>query len=209
MTRRLAPSAETWCAICDTVKPAFGRLAAGHRHRVVIEDLVGDVDAGSRRRADRQQAGMGVGAVAEILEHVLFAGERRLPDPGDAFRAHMRDRLRCGGSAPTAPCRDSRCRPWRGCPRGSWSRCCAGSPSRNTACAAALRRRRLPPAGRRLRVLRGAAPAPGCDGRACASRATTAAATMVGVNSPSLGNSSAPVSSRLPTTEGRFDASTL
>ena len=37
---------------------------------------------------------MGVGAIAEILEHVLFIGERRLPDPGDAFRAHMRDRLR-------------------------------------------------------------------------------------------------------------------
>ena len=34
---------------------------------------------------------MGVGAVAEILEHVLFAGERRLPDPADAFRAHMGD----------------------------------------------------------------------------------------------------------------------
>jgi hypothetical protein len=26
-------------------KAAFGRLAAGHRHRVVIEYLVGDVDA--------------------------------------------------------------------------------------------------------------------------------------------------------------------
>jgi hypothetical protein len=26
-------------------KAAFGRLAAGHRHRVVIENLVGDVDA--------------------------------------------------------------------------------------------------------------------------------------------------------------------
>ena len=40
-------------------------------------------------------------------------------------------------------------------------------------------------------------------------RATTAAATMVGVSSPSLGNSGAPLSSRLPTTEGRFEASTL
>jgi hypothetical protein len=37
---------------------------------------------------------MGVGAIAQILEHMLFAGERRLPDPGDAFRTHMRDRLR-------------------------------------------------------------------------------------------------------------------
>ena len=32
---------------------------------------------------------------------------------------------------------------------------------------------------------------------------------MVGVSSPSLGNSGAPLSSRLPTTEGRFQASIL
>ena len=32
---------------------------------------------------------------------------------------------------------------------------------------------------------------------------------MVGLSSPSLGSSGAPVSSRLPTTEGRFQASTL
>src|SRR3546814_4580332 len=43
----------------------------------------------SDRHADRQQAGMEVGAVADIGEDVLFAGEGRLPDPGDAFRAHM------------------------------------------------------------------------------------------------------------------------
>ena len=46
------------------------RLAAGHGDRVVVEDLVGDVDAGRDRLADRQQAGMVVGAVAEILEDV-------------------------------------------------------------------------------------------------------------------------------------------
>ena len=34
---------------------------------------------------------MGIGAVAEILEYVLLIGERRLSDPGDALRAHMRD----------------------------------------------------------------------------------------------------------------------
>ena len=46
------------------------RLAAGHRHGVVVEDLVGDVDVGGDAGADRQQAGMVVGAVAEILEDV-------------------------------------------------------------------------------------------------------------------------------------------
>ncbi len=50
---------------------AVERLAAGHRHGVVVENLVGDVDAGRDRGANRQQAGVEVGAVAEVLEHVL------------------------------------------------------------------------------------------------------------------------------------------
>ena len=96
---------------------------------------------------DRQQAGMGVGAVAEILEHVLFAGERRLPDPGDALRAHMRDGRACGGSAPTAPCRDSRCRPWRGCPRAPWSSVVRAARTEIRRALQSLRRQCLP-AGR-------------------------------------------------------------
>src|SRR5438270_11898951 len=74
-------------------KTAFGRLPAGHGDRVVIEYLVGNVDAGSGRGAQRQQPGMGVGAVAEILEDMVFVGERRLADPVGAFAAHLRDRL--------------------------------------------------------------------------------------------------------------------
>ena len=70
---------------------AFGRLAAGHRHRVVVENLVGDVDAGGRCGAQRQQSRMGVGAVAHVLKDMRLAGEGRLPDPGDALAAHMRD----------------------------------------------------------------------------------------------------------------------
>ena len=73
-------------------EPALGRLSAGHRDRVVVKNLVGDVDAGRRRRPQRQQAGMGVGAVAEILKDVRFVGEGRLTDPGHALGAHMRDR---------------------------------------------------------------------------------------------------------------------
>src|SRR3546814_2165907 len=44
---------------------AVDRLAAGHRHRIVVEDLVGDVDAGGHRLPDRQRAGVEVGAVAQ------------------------------------------------------------------------------------------------------------------------------------------------
>ena len=65
-------------------------LAAGHRHRVVEQDLVGDVGVGCDRGADRHVAGMIVGAVAEILEDVIARGERRLADPVRALAAHLR-----------------------------------------------------------------------------------------------------------------------
>ena len=46
-------------------------LAAGHGDGVVVKDLVGYVDAGRGGGADRHQAGMEVGAVAQVLEHML------------------------------------------------------------------------------------------------------------------------------------------
>ena len=71
------------------VEAAVHRLAAGHRHGVVEEDLVGDVDAGRRRRADGEAAGVVVGAVAEILEDVPARRERRLADPVGTLAAHL------------------------------------------------------------------------------------------------------------------------
>ena len=68
---------------------AVDRLAAGHRDRVVEEDLVGDVDLGRDRLAHRQQARVVVGAVAEVGEDVLVGRERRLADPRHAFAAHL------------------------------------------------------------------------------------------------------------------------
>ena len=70
-------------------QPAVIGLPAGHGDRVVEQDLVGDVDARRDRRADREIAGVIVGAVAEILEHVLALGERRLADPVGALAAHL------------------------------------------------------------------------------------------------------------------------
>lgn len=75
------------------VEAALGRLAAGHRDGVVVEDLVGDADAGGRCRAKGEQPGMGVGAVAEILENVLLGREGRLSYPVHALGAHMRDQI--------------------------------------------------------------------------------------------------------------------
>ncbi len=70
---------------------AFHRLAAGHGDRIVVEYLVGDVDARGSSGADRQQPAVRIGAVAEILENVLLAGERRLPDPVRPLASHMGD----------------------------------------------------------------------------------------------------------------------
>ena len=72
---------------------AVHRLAAGHRDRVVVQDLVGDVDLGRDRRADRQVTGVEVGAVAQVLEHVRHLRERGLADPGRAFAAHVGGQL--------------------------------------------------------------------------------------------------------------------
>ena len=74
---------------------AFGaltdRLSAGHGDRVVVEDLVGDVDARRDGLADRQQAAVKVRAIAQVGEDVLVGGERLLADPGHALAAHLRE----------------------------------------------------------------------------------------------------------------------
>ncbi|MPM20908.1 hypothetical protein SDC9_67346 [bioreactor metagenome] len=74
---------------------AFGAfahlLAAGHRHRVAVENLVGDVRARGNALADRHQAAVKVGAVAQIGKHMVLFGERCLPHPRDAFAAHLRE----------------------------------------------------------------------------------------------------------------------
>ena len=64
-------------------------LPAGHGDGVVVEDLVGDVHTRRDRLADGEQAGVEIGAVAQIGEDVLFADERRFAHPGHAFAAHL------------------------------------------------------------------------------------------------------------------------
>ena len=68
---------------------AVERLAAGHRHGVVEQQLVGDVDLGGDRGADRQHPRMGIGAVAEIGEDMRGFGKRRLADPRRPLAAHL------------------------------------------------------------------------------------------------------------------------
>ena len=68
---------------------AVDGLPPGHGHRVVVENLVGDVHAGRDGRADRENSRVKVGAVTQVLKHVRGVGKRRLPDPGHAFTAHL------------------------------------------------------------------------------------------------------------------------
>ena len=85
---RSTPSART-CGRSVDLQPAFMLLTAGHRDGVVEEDLVGDVGLGIDGQTQRQDARMVVGAVAEILEDVVAARERRLADPIRTLAAHL------------------------------------------------------------------------------------------------------------------------
>ncbi len=80
---------------------ALRLLGAGHRDDVVVEDLVGDVDPGGDRLLQRELAGVEVGAVAEVLEHVVDIGDERggLADPQAALAAHLGQPDHLGGGA--------------------------------------------------------------------------------------------------------------
>ena len=77
----------------DIERAVYG-LSASHRHRIVVEQFVSDVDLGGDRLSDRQQAGMKVSTVTKISENVLGFGECRLPHPCHALATHVRKR--CG-----------------------------------------------------------------------------------------------------------------
>src|SRR5690606_3869098 len=68
---------------------AVHRLATGHGDRVVEQDLVGDVGARRHRLADRQVAGMIIGAFAHVLEHVRHFYIAGQADPVGALAAHL------------------------------------------------------------------------------------------------------------------------
>ena len=68
------------------VERAVETLAAGHRDRVVVENLVGDRHFRRDGGADREQTRVVVRPVAEVGEDMPLRGERRLADP----RARLR-----------------------------------------------------------------------------------------------------------------------
>jgi len=127
------PSECSWKVTCcgdSSPSTCWPPVIAG---RVVIEDLVGDVGAGGDRLADRKAAGVEVGAVAEIGEHVLFLGERRDADPRHALASHVGVGL---GAAIHPQGHEVTADAGKGpATFGHLGRSvCADSPSRNTAC---------------------------------------------------------------------------
>ena len=72
---------------------AVDRLAAGHGHRVVVQDFIGDVHLGRDGGTHGEIARVEIGAVAQVLEHVRHFRERCLADPGRAFAAHVGGQL--------------------------------------------------------------------------------------------------------------------
>ena len=70
---------------------AIDRLATRHRHGIVVQDLVGDVDLCRDCGANGENPGVVVRAIAEIRKDVLLSGEWRLPDPWHAFATHVRE----------------------------------------------------------------------------------------------------------------------
>ena len=68
---------------------AVDGLAAGHRHSVVVEHLVGHSRARRDGLADGQQAAVEVGAVTEVLEDMRLVTEARRGHPVHALGAHL------------------------------------------------------------------------------------------------------------------------
>ena len=79
------------CGVLRDRVIAFSGLSAGHCDRIVDQELVGDVRPRSDGLADRHDAGVRVGAIAHVGEHVRRVGEWRHADERRALAAHMRE----------------------------------------------------------------------------------------------------------------------
>ncbi len=70
-------------------QPAIIALTAGHGHRIIIEDFVGDIGFRHQRKPNGLNAGVVIGTVAQVLEHMVAGRERRLADPVRALAPHL------------------------------------------------------------------------------------------------------------------------
>ena len=64
-------------------------LPSGHGDGFVQQNFVGDVDAGRDGGADRQNSGVKISAIPQVLEDVLSLGKGCLTQPGDTLATHL------------------------------------------------------------------------------------------------------------------------
>ena len=69
---------------------AVHRLSACHGHGIVVQNFVGDIDLGGDGCAYGHGTRMKIGAVAQVLKHMIQFGKSRLTDPGRALTTHVR-----------------------------------------------------------------------------------------------------------------------
>ena len=69
------------------------RLATCHGNGIVEQQFIGDVNAGTDRRAYRQRTGVKIGTVPEVLENMRGFHEGLLTNPGSAFSTHLTERI--------------------------------------------------------------------------------------------------------------------
>ena len=178
-------------------------LAAGHGHRAVVEDLVGDVDARGHRGPHRQAGRVEERPVADVLEDVGPVGERRPADPGGALAAHLVHDLgpvvdpQRHGVAAHPGAHERSLRRGGGTVVGTAAATStAGGPPRP------LRPGRRPRPGRAGPSTATGSPPASPPSTPERSRSATTAAIRSAVSSPSAGTSRRPCSSVLPTTRG-------
>ena len=76
------------------IERAIHLLTTSHRDRIIEQNFVGDRNVRRYCRANRQQARVIVGTIANVGEHMLLIGKRRLANPRHALAPHLREHLR-------------------------------------------------------------------------------------------------------------------
>ena len=66
------------------------RLTTGHGNRIVVQNLVSDVDASGNALADGQDAAVKISTITDVGKHVFFVAEVLLANPRRALTPHLR-----------------------------------------------------------------------------------------------------------------------
>ena len=84
-------SAHTLCNLNNRValSPFADALTACHSNRIVVQNLVGDVDACSNALANGQDTAVKISPIANVGKHMLLVAKVLLANPRGALAAHL------------------------------------------------------------------------------------------------------------------------